>query len=137
MEKAPVEPGEFSRLKRCLFAKRERPQNRLAAFQRVSVLSLHGGSNAAAQRDGIHWGALRETLQDGHLCCEHVAFVEGGDGALGFVLDALGGVIDEHARGIDHRLRRGFTLRSEEHTSELQSPMYLVCRLLLEKKKHK
>src|SRR5437762_6007671 len=24
--------------------------------------------------------------------------------------------------------------RSEEHTSELQSPMYLVCRLLLEKK---
>src|SRR5437762_3241751 len=29
-------------------------------------------------------------------------------------------------------LRRGS--RSEEHTSELQSPMYLVCRLLLEKK---
>src|SRR5437879_7729397 len=27
--------------------------------------------------------------------------------------------------------------RSEEHTSELQSPMYLVCRLLLEKKKQK
>src|SRR5437762_6069826 len=27
--------------------------------------------------------------------------------------------------------------RSEEHTSELQSPMYLVCRLLLEKKKRK
>src|SRR5437764_3346599 len=26
-------------------------------------------------------------------------------------------------------------IRSEEHTSELQSPMYLVCRLLLEKKK--
>src|ERR1017187_4831643 len=28
-------------------------------------------------------------------------------------------------------------IRSEEHTSELQSPMYLVCRLLLEKKKKK
>src|SRR5437764_10543674 len=27
------------------------------------------------------------------------------------------------------------SIRSEEHTSELQSPMYLVCRLLLEKKK--
>src|SRR5437879_11609700 len=27
--------------------------------------------------------------------------------------------------------------RSEEHTSELQSPMYLVCRLLLEKKNKK
>src|SRR3712207_8693794 len=32
------------------------------------------------------------------------------------------------------RLRRG-RLRSEEHTSELQSRQYLVCRLLLEKKK--
>src|SRR5437764_10359993 len=32
------------------------------------------------------------------------------------------------------RVKKG---RSEEHTSELQSPMYLVCRLLLEKKKDK
>src|SRR5437762_9359033 len=30
--------------------------------------------------------------------------------------------------------RKRLALRSEEHTSELQSPMYLVCRLLLEKK---
>src|SRR5437762_5542222 len=30
--------------------------------------------------------------------------------------------------------RRPGHTRSEEHTSELQSPMYLVCRLLLEKK---
>src|SRR5258708_22595503 len=30
---------------------------------------------------------------------------------------------------------RGPDLRSEEHTSELQSPDHLVCRLLLEKKK--
>src|SRR3712207_8800256 len=29
------------------------------------------------------------------------------------------------------------TTRSEEHTSELQSRQYLVCRLLLEKTKHK
>src|SRR5436189_3185339 len=39
-----------------------------------------------------------------------------------------------------HRLNRGGDRqanRSEEHTSELQSPMYLVCRLLLEKKKKK
>src|SRR5687767_15213641 len=32
---------------------------------------------------------------------------------------------------------RGERLRSEEHTSELQSLAYLVCRLLLEKKKTK
>src|SRR5215203_7263591 len=31
--------------------------------------------------------------------------------------------------------RAGSTARSEEHTSELQSRQYLVCRLLLEKKK--
>src|SRR3712207_7469318 len=30
----------------------------------------------------------------------------------------------------------GLDLRSEEHTSELQSRQYLVCRLLLEKKKN-
>src|SRR5690348_18176681 len=30
--------------------------------------------------------------------------------------------------------RRGLEGRSEEHTSELQSPVHLVCRLLLEKK---
>src|SRR5207244_7799011 len=35
-----------------------------------------------------------------------------------------------HRGGIDRGLRR-----SEEHTSELQSPDHLVCRLLLEKKK--
>src|SRR3990170_8173005 len=32
---------------------------------------------------------------------------------------------------------RRWQRRSEEHTSELQSPDHLVCRLLLEKKKHK
>src|SRR5690348_17703059 len=31
--------------------------------------------------------------------------------------------------------RRDLHYRSEEHTSELQSPVHLVCRLLLEKKK--
>src|SRR2546426_7492320 len=38
----------------------------------------------------------------------------------------------EDARGGERALRR-----SEEHTSELQSPCNLVCRLLLEKKKKK
>src|SRR2546426_7027368 len=34
-----------------------------------------------------------------------------------------------------YRARYGGDVRSEEHTSELQSPCNLVCRLLLEKKK--
>src|SRR3712207_7710327 len=49
------------------------------------------------------------------------------DGRLGAREDAVG---DREAE----RVARG-ALRSEEHTSELQSRQYLVCRLLLEKKK--
>src|SRR5687768_18562745 len=47
------------------------------------------------------------------------------------------------ARGADHRAGRNVVRphpagrRSEEHTSELQSRLHLVCRLLLEKKKKK
>src|SRR5256885_12217041 len=37
---------------------------------------------------------------------------------------------------VAHTLSRITLSRSEEHTSELQSPCNLVCRLLLEKKKH-
>src|SRR5689334_23620555 len=36
-----------------------------------------------------------------------------------------------------YRKRCRITMRSEEHTSELQSQFHLVCRLLLEKKKRK
>src|SRR5690606_39660714 len=38
---------------------------------------------------------------------------------------------------LEHLGRQDEQLRSEEHTSELQSRENLVCRLLLEKKKHK
>src|SRR5690348_17884024 len=37
----------------------------------------------------------------------------------------------------DRQMRALDEFRSEEHTSELQSPVHLVCRLLLEKKKKK
>src|SRR3712207_7873428 len=38
-------------------------------------------------------------------------------------------------RSLRDRVRGHIQFRSEEHTSELQSRQYLVCRLLLEKKK--
>src|SRR5438874_6957920 len=38
---------------------------------------------------------------------------------------------------LERQIRKGQLLRSEEHTSELQSRRDLVCRLLLEKKKKK
>src|SRR5687768_17679385 len=60
-------------------------------------------------------------------------------------------LVREHGRRDEHRnlmtvgdgLERGpqrdfgLAVRSEEHTSELQSRLHLVCRLLLEKKKNK
>src|SRR5258708_26981454 len=52
-----------------------------------------------------------------------VAVVDDGDDEE---LDGVAAVVDD----IDAEPR------SEEHTSELQSPDHLVCRLLLEKKKH-
>src|SRR5205823_11883269 len=51
----------------------------------------------------------------------------------------LGAVHAAGRRRGDHvriRVPRHEVVRSEEHTSELQSLAYLVCRLLLEKKKH-
>src|SRR3712207_9487546 len=46
-----------------------------------------------------------------------------------------GSVLRARRVDVDARRGRGARARSEEHTSELQSRQYLVCRLLLEKKK--
>src|SRR3712207_8980803 len=55
--------------------------------------------------------------------------------ALGVDVDAALRQPVRHADGrVAERLAQG--VRSEEHTSELQSRQYLVCRLLLEKKKY-
>src|SRR2546425_2230385 len=59
-----------------------------------------------------------------------------GDRAL-LPRDALGEPRDGTTPAGDRRARRAPSVRSEEHTSELQSLAYLVCRLLLEKKKKK
>src|SRR2546426_7516247 len=59
-----------------------------------------------------------------------------GDASKGF---STGRATFDWANHFDHSFFFGFTPfvnRSEEHTSELQSPCNLVCRLLLEKKKH-
>src|SRR3712207_7215947 len=57
-----------------------------------------------------------------------------------YVMERRKGVVvdDSFPDGVEptHELCRGISCaRSEEHTSELQSRQYLVCRLLLEKKK--
>src|SRR3712207_8963768 len=49
--------------------------------------------------------------------------------------DASGKVLNAIAKNVPWLIGGSADLRSEEHTSELQSRQYLVCRLLLEKKK--
>src|SRR2546429_5054904 len=49
------------------------------------------------------------------------------------IRDAGSGTVGSRTRALE-RARVG-VVRSEEHTSELQSRLHLVCRLLLEKKK--
>src|SRR5690348_17462100 len=57
-----------------------------------------------------------------------------------FAIDGFGDGTAEISGGkpslfVRRKWRAGNLVRSEEHTSELQSPVHLVCRLLLEKKK--
>src|SRR3712207_7206045 len=52
-------------------------------------------------------------------------------------LRAAAVAVDSRGAIVDPRLSGARRYRSEEHTSELQSRQYLVCRLLLEKKKNK
>src|SRR5690348_17959271 len=67
-------------------------------------------------------------------------WILGGGACLLVLLTLLGipawaGLIHHDAVQPVTRETLALTLRSEEHTSELQSPVHLVCRLLLEKKK--
>src|SRR3712207_7000846 len=86
------------------------------ATTEIYTLSLHDAlpiCDDEGQR--LVAGQLERPLDAGRL--DH------GDGV------ALEGEVDEVARPVARR--------SEEHTSELQSRQYLVCRLLLEKKKRR
>src|SRR5437899_11683433 len=88
-------------------------------------------------RRSLHLRDVREDL--GRAACPPCDIPRGGE--VGERLDAVATVDGEpfdERRGLellDHRARDVRTLRSEEHTSELQSLRHLVCRLLLEKKK--
>src|SRR5437762_5746218 len=120
----------------------------LAAARRHGLaLKLH-----ADELDGS--GGAELAVEVGALSADHLAGVSpagiralAASETVAVLLPAtlvfLGGRSQAPARGL---LDAGAALalatdlnpgRSEEHTSELQSPMYLVCRLLLEKKKQR
>src|SRR5690348_9234953 len=111
----------------------------------VVFADVKGSMDLAEQVDPERWRAIMQRFFD--LLCEGVQEFGGtvdkftGDG----IMALFGAPVaqEDHAqRACYAALRMGelardyaVELRSEEHTSELQSPVHLVCRLLLEKKK--
>src|SRR3712207_7298449 len=110
-----------------------------AAFQRCPV----GGTRLQSPHPGLDLrmglapavGVGQRLLADethldvrpGQLLTEQVGAASQGRGEEAEVIGQF---------ALDARLQRRPCRRSEEHTSELQSRQYLVCRLLLEKKKY-
>src|SRR3712207_7515827 len=84
---------------------------RSTLFPYTTLFRSGGGQDVSAGVAGEHAGDVVDLVLDAVLTGRRL-----GDDAL------------------EHRLRAVDRLRSEEHTSELQSRQYLVCRLLLEKK---
>src|SRR5690348_17570467 len=125
-----------------------------AALDGVRDLERLAGRAALGRATPREPGALRDSLQrlpdvrgavDGLDARERSRLLESDAERF----DLLADLADELARALVDRppadaeegdaIRAGYDaeLRSEEHTSELQSPVHLVCRLLLEKKKKK
>src|SRR3712207_8888108 len=74
---------------------------------------------------------FRSNVETGNVSLKgHLLAIQG---ALNLTADEVGRILDDDD-GKDLDTAELSLKRSEEHTSELQSRQYLVCRLLLEKK---
>src|SRR2546426_7558456 len=103
-----------------------------ATFEREALVHLDSLYRVALRLTGNAADAddlVQETMLKAYRAWDQY---EKGTNAKGWLLTILRhAFINEYRR----RTRHPETVRSEEHTSELQSPCNLVCRLLLEKKK--
>src|SRR5947208_5814692 len=81
----------------------------------IGALSVLGPSFMSSVTAVVRVGGTASQISVSRF---HAAYMKSG---------AIRHVVEAHTRSI--------LMRSEEHTSELQSPDHLVCRLLLEKKK--
>src|SRR5438132_8771461 len=108
-----------------------------ARDQGVPQLDLRGHlPDVAVGSHGVHHVSVdlgRQSIGDRQVG-GRPARIEDADAALARQRTQLGIVADERVQAAPD-LELG-ALRSEEHTSELQSHSDLVCRLLLEKKKY-
>src|SRR5687767_5780934 len=101
-------------------------------WEASTAAAKDAGARVVLLRTGIvlspHGGALERLLPPFRL---------GVGGPIGTGRQWMSWIaLDDHVNAMEHALATtGLHGRSEEHTSELQSLAYLVCRLLLEKKK--
>src|SRR2546422_11295787 len=102
------------------------------ATTEIYTLSLHDAlpiSLGIGDRPRLRCLLAEHDVQEGdHRDGEH-----GGQSAAGEKVERR----RERGEPVAERVGHGILGRSEEHTSELQSRLHLVCRLLLEKKKKK
>src|SRR5207244_9724722 len=97
-----------------------------AAPPHISTLSLHDALPISANARAGTAGQFTVTRAGSNAADLTVYYNTSGSAVAGTDFQALSGGVTIPPRH-----------RSEEHTSELQSPDHLVCRLLLEKKKQK
>src|SRR3712207_7286191 len=93
---------------------------RSALFPYTTLFRSSPGEQADTANAALIAGAAPDQFVTGQILRIHIA-----DGALDIV---------NAGHPLPYLLRAGASARSEEHTSELQSRQYLVCRLLLDKK---
>src|SRR3989454_3329281 len=109
--------------------------------RRATAITCHDVGRGRPDWRSRSAGLVELPVQALHLLVEGLAAAVGHRRLVrqpGVELDEQGALVAEHRRQatleiveVGDRVR----FRSEEHTSELQSPCNLVCRLLLEKKK--
>src|SRR2546429_3185822 len=90
---------------------------------RTSPLRVERNDRAGTRTEGLFGDELQVIVNAELNLFAGDGFLLGKPHVLHFFADAV----------YDHA---AFAVRSEEHTSELQSRLHLVCRLLLEKKKN-
>src|SRR5690554_4288693 len=104
----------------------------VAVFEHLQLLKAEG-----ADKNCINPVLNKD---NGYQYIENIIKIQGQNG-IGEIRNGKSNIVDimmETGTGKTYTYTKTiFELRSEEHTSELQSRPHLVCRLLLEKKKNK
>src|SRR2546422_5870490 len=108
----------------------------LLAAQQTTLAEAQTNLEAAEQRHKVGLATIADVLQERTALSQARLSLEATEGQLQTTRGALALSIGLPANvPYDIAVPSDTSLRSEEHTSELQSRLHLVCRLLLEKKK--